>query len=1185
MQGNIGDSAEDAPRSSSSFRRLPFLLVGLVVLVGVVVCVYLLWRQRTRLPQPGSPAYEEYVEAFEVGTAKLDSGLIPDAIEQLTLAINLIPQEPAAWANRGLAYLRQARPDLDLATADLFKARELAPGNPTIEELLGNLAERKGQLREAIAHFGNACKADPDNIRCLYQQVELLDREGGDSADAERQQLIEKLLERRPTVLKLLTLRLGLAVQRQDRAAIADTLQRFEKLAPEWSTQTRAFYNEVRKEAQGKYDIADLRLRIFQLDNQFKAEVGYSRSLFELSPPLAQVGVSLQQFIRLAPMRTDPSPADADLAIEAKPFAFGADVVKETWSHVFPVWLNGKDKPVVMVANPREVRAATSEKPRFEFPSGPKRVALTPDSVLAVDWNNDHLTDFVLAGAGGVRFFQQKPDGSFADISTTSKLPASVLQGDHHGAWAVDVDLDGDLDIILAPRSGSPLFLRNNGDDTFLAQPLFSGVDTLRAFAWADLDNDGAADAILLDSKGKLFVFMNERSTQFRRRSVPDEVGSCHALTVADVNDDGVLDVLVLQQGNPLVRLSDRNKGESWDIAELTRLKDKLPGEVGRVRLLAIDLDNNGAVDLVLRTRAGGVAWLADGKGAFTQLSAAIPRGVSDIVGLDDDAPLDLLGWDGQDALARFQTRGTKDYHWHRLRPQADIKGTGDQRVNSFTIGSEVEVRSGSLVVKQPVERPVVHVGLGTRNRLSLIRCGWTSGATQFEFDTPVNAVIVMQQRLKGSCPFLFTWDGKQIVFVADFCWSTPLGLYINAQKRGGGFTETGEWIKIPGDKLVPRDCSFDVRIQANLWETHYLDQLALMVVDHPAETEIFCDERFFLTPTKPRFYLTDPPRPIAKAWDHKGIEVTQFVNKRDGNYLDRAGRGLYQGVTTDHWVEVDPGEELPGQGPVYLLAHGWVRPTDSSINAALEQGSHEKPRPLSLEVSDGKGGWKVALPALGFPAGMNKTMVIRLDGIDGPGVPRRFRLRTNMEIYWDALHIARGLDESACSRTTLAPTRADLQFRGILRSTRADASSPYLPRYNEILTTQQYWRDLIGYHTRFGEVKELVEKVDDRYVMMNSGDEILMRFAVPAPPPLGWKRDYVWISDGWTKDGDMNTRFGKTVLPLPYHGMTDYDRPPGRLEDDPVYRRHASDWQKYHTRHVTPTVFEQGLRGYRRPR
>ena len=88
-----------------------------------------------------------------------------------------------------------------------------------------------------------------------------------------------------------------------------------------------------------------------------------------------------------------------------------------------------------------------------------------------------------------------------------------------------------------------------------------------------------------------------------------------------------------------------------------------------------------------------------------------------------------------------------------------------------------------------------------------------------------------------------------------------------------------------------------------------------------------------------------------------------------------------------------------------------------------------------------------------------------------------------------------------------------------------------------------------------------------------------VFRFPAPPPPPSGWARDFVLVCDGWEKDGDYNTAFSKTVLPLPTHGSPDYTIPPKRLEDDPVYRRHAQDWQDYHTRYVTPRSIGEALR------
>jgi hypothetical protein len=107
---------------------------------------------------------------------------------------------------------------------------------------------------------------------------------------------------------------------------------------------------------------------------------------------------------------------------------------------------------------------------------------------------------------------------------------------------------------------------------------------------------------------------------------------------------------------------------------------------------------------------------------------------------------------------------------------------------------------------------------------------------------------------------------------------------------------------------------------------------------------------------------------------------------------------------------------------------------------------------------------------------------------------------------------------------------------------------------------------------------------VDDRYVIMNAGDELRLLFPELEPPPDGWTRDFVLIGDGWVKDGDYNTSFSKMVGPLPEHGRPDYEGASGpsgapELEDDPVYRRHPLDWQTYHTRFVSPRGFLGGLR------
>ena len=230
-----------------------------------------------------------------------------------------------------------------------------------------------------------------------------------------------------------------------------------------------------------------------------------------------------------------------------------------------------------------------------------------------------------------------------------------------------------------------------------------------------------------------------------------------------------------------------------------------------------------------------------------------------------------------------------------------------------------------------------------------------------------------------------------------------------------------------------------------------------------------------------------------------------------------------------------------------------------------------------------GRGGrWVVISPDLGFPAGKNKTILVDLSQVARAGVthPRRLRLRTNLEIYWDEIAWAQGLPQTPIKVQRLAPSTADLRYRGFSVVHQANASSPEIPEYGRLASTAPIWQDLPGFYTRFGDVRELLAKTDDRYVIMNAGDEMALRFADPGAPPAGWVRDFVIAGDGWIKDGDYNTTDSKSVLPYPYHARRNYDAAgPERLKDDWEYQHHAADWTIYQTRYEDDSAFRNALR------
>jgi Tfp pilus assembly protein PilF len=1116
-------------------------------------------RPTTTLPTRSSPQYNEIVRTFFIGLAALQVGHDVQADAKLAQFTQLAPAEPAGWANWGVLALRQR--NFDTAAERIERARSLAPDNSDIYYLVGLLESSRGKTAEAITALRKAVELNPKNSLATYKLAEEVEREGNEE---EFQRLIQQILDAQPDNIAALVELSRVAAKRNDAATLNSAVVKIKSRSSEWSDEVK---EQVTALAQAA-DSGDLRgaaTRTSFLRNVLVRVPEYRRSLAFIKPPPGEEATPFTSFLKMEAPVFKTAAADTDLKFEPRSATDNTD--KADW--IGAIALSGTGAAVVATATASEVKLASGAT--LPFPGGSANSAPAPDGILPIDFSYDFKTDVVLAGAGGVRLFRQDSPASFVDVTAETKLPVTVTNGDFSGAWAADIEADGDLDIVLGARRSTLIVLRNNGDGTFLDIRPFGGVPGATGFAWADLDADGDPDPAFVDEIRLLHVFSNERQGQFSKREVPFafDTGPARAINVADLNNDGILDLAIARADGAIVRLSDKDHGAGWDVAEVARAENASNEPLA---LRIADLDNNGGLDLLL----GSSVLLSDENGKFVA-GKSLNENVFDVADVNSDGRLDLLGLsDGKPVEGINQ--GQKNYHWQIIRPRATT-AAGDQRINPFGVGGEMEIRSGLLVQKQPITGPLLHFGLGEQASTDVIRVIWPNGSVRADFEVKPDQEIVIEQRLKGSCPFLFAWNGKQMEFVKDTVpWSSAIGLRINT--LGTARVEaTEEWYKISREQLAPRDGYYDLRITAELWETYYYDQLSLMVVDHPVGTEIFVDERFVIPPAQLEITTVSTPRPIVSAIDDNGQDVTSTVKTLDGDYLDTFGRGRYQGVTRDHYVEIDLGNDAPGSGPLWLIAHGWMHPTDSSINVAVSQGQHETAKPLSLEVPDGRGGWEVARPNLGFPAGRKKICLFDLTNVFKPGLPRKLRLRTNLEVYWDLLEWATELPDTAPKVTQLNPEVADLRYRGYSVINQANASSPEVPDYNRLSGSKQIWRDLIGYYTRFGDVRELLLRADDRYVIMNAGDEMAFRFTAPPPPPAGWVRDYVIRGDGWIKDGDYNSTFGKTVLPLPYHAKNLYDTPAGRLEDEWVYRRFPDDWQNYHTRYVTADSFQNAMR------
>src|SRR5690606_26464706 len=118
------------------------------------------------------------------------------------------------------------------------------------------------------------------------------------------------------------------------------------------------------------------------------------------------------------------------------------------------------------------------------------------------------------------------------------------------------------------------------------------------------------------------------------------------------------------------------------------------------------------------------------------------------------------------------------------------------------------------LLATAPITSPRTHFGLGVQTEVGVARIVWPNGVAQVEFEVEPDQAVTAVQRLKGSCPWVFTRNGNGFEFVKDFIWRSPLGMRINSQDTAG-VGQTEDWILLPGESLTAVDGGYEVRITA----------------------------------------------------------------------------------------------------------------------------------------------------------------------------------------------------------------------------------------------------------------------------------------------------------------------------------------------------------------------------------
>src|SRR5690606_34847332 len=141
------------------------------------------------------------------------------------------------------------------------------------------------------------------------------------------------------------------------------------------------------------------------------------------------------------------------------------------------------------------------------------------------------------------------------------------------------------------------------------------------------------------------------------------------------------------------------------------------------------------------------------------------------------DGTMDLAVIDaGQAALWANRIENTGHYLDVRFK---GIDDNASGRVNHFAIGSVLEARFGPHYRARIVTTPSTHFGIDGFEQADSIRAILPNGLTQTIRNPPIDMLVEEEQTLKGSCPYLYAFDGEKFRFVTDCLWAAPLGLQV----------------------------------------------------------------------------------------------------------------------------------------------------------------------------------------------------------------------------------------------------------------------------------------------------------------------------------------------------------------------------------------------------------------------
>ena len=372
-------------------------------------------------------------------------------------------------------------------------------------------------------------------------------------------------------------------------------------------------------------------------------------------------------------------------------------------------------------------------------------------SISPGDFNNDGLVDLAILTKSGAELWANRK-------GTFEKQNVVIPEGAYNKAVWVDYDHDYDLDLFLLGDKSA--LMRNNGTAGFSNVtnnfPFVQGRAVDGALFDLTPDTDGM-DLVVTYSDRPGVLYVDKLGGRYEAQDLNLIPAGAKSVAAADLDNDGATDLAVGTATGAFPLFNRRGSFQKGATLTATSAAFALA-----------DLENRGLEDIAVSNSV----FRNEGLEKFSQTKAPVADAAAlAAVDFDGDGRNDLVevGRDGSLVFLRNETETSNG--WLR----ATLLGVKNLKL---AYGSKIEVKAGAHYQKRTYFGQPLVFGMRGYKEAETVRITWPNGLIQNEVHQAAGKPFTYKeaQRLSGSCPMIFTWNGQSFNFLTDVLGVAPLG-------------------------------------------------------------------------------------------------------------------------------------------------------------------------------------------------------------------------------------------------------------------------------------------------------------------------------------------------------------------------------------------------------------------------